>query len=77
VESAYSEAEEHLAMVVVKRREDPEKALAPLRWLARLMELTGTEVYGKFEAEARERLGCSATIRSPSIWRSEPPLSPI
>ena len=55
-ESAYAEAEEHLAELVIKRGGDPEKALALLRSLGRLMELIGSEVYGEFEAEARERL---------------------
>ena len=56
-ETAYSEAEEHLAILVVKRGGDPEKALALLRSLGGLVDLIGVEVYGAFEAEARERLG--------------------
>jgi predicted nucleic acid-binding protein len=55
-EAAYCEAEEHLAALVAKRGGDPEKALALLRSLGRLLELIGDEVYGEFEAEARERL---------------------
>jgi predicted nucleic acid-binding protein len=55
-EVAYCEAEEHLAALVVKRGGDPRKALALLRSLGRLLERVGDEVYGDFEAEARERL---------------------
>ena len=55
-EAAYCEAEEHLAALAVKRGGDPEKALALLRSLGRLLERVGDEVYGDFEAEARERL---------------------
>ena len=63
-EVAYAEAEEHLAALVIKRGGDPEKALALLRSLGQLMELIGSEVYGEFEAEARERLG----QRDPEDW---------
>ena len=56
-ESAYAEAEEHLPALVIKRGGDPEKALAFLRSLARLIEPIGREIYGEFEVEARERLG--------------------
>jgi predicted nucleic acid-binding protein len=56
IPEAYCEAEEHLAALVVKRGGDPDKALALLRSLGRLMERVGDEVYGSFEAEARERL---------------------
>jgi predicted nucleic acid-binding protein len=55
-EAAYGEAEEHLAALVVKRGGDADKALALLRSLGRLLERVGDEVYGDFEAEARERL---------------------
>ena len=55
-ESAYAEAEEHLTELVIKHGGDPGKALALLRSLSRLVELIGSEVYGEFEAEARERL---------------------
>lgn len=64
-ESAYAEVEEHLAALVIKRGGDPEKALALLRSLGRLVDLIGSEVYGEFEAEARERLG----RRDPEDWR--------
>ena len=63
-EPAFAEAEEHLEKLVVKRGGDPEKALALLRALGRLVELIGSDVYGEFEAEARERLG----PRDPEDW---------
>jgi predicted nucleic acid-binding protein len=63
-ESAYAEAEEHLRELIIKHGGDPEKALALLRSLGRLMELIGSEVYGEFEAEARERLA----RRDPEDW---------
>ena len=63
-ESAYTGAEEHLAALVVKRGGDPEKSLALLHSLGRLVELIGREVYGKFEVEARERLA----RRDPEDW---------
>jgi len=56
-EVAYAEAEEYLPMLVLKRGGAPEKALTFLRALHGLVELIGCEVYGDFEAEARERLG--------------------
>lgn len=63
-ESAYAEAEKHLAALVIKRGGDPEKALVLLRCLGRLVDQIGSEVYGEFEAEARERLG----RRDPEDW---------
>jgi predicted nucleic acid-binding protein len=63
-EVAYAEAEEHLATLVIKRGGDPEKALALLHSLGRLVTLIGVESYGKFEAAARERLGS----RDPDDW---------
>jgi predicted nucleic acid-binding protein len=80
-ESAYVEAEEHLAALVVKHGGDPEKALVLLRSLAHLMELIGSEVYGEFEVEARERLArrdpedwpilaCALALRCP-IWTED------
>jgi len=63
-EAAYAEAEEHLPLLVVRRSGDPGKALALLRSLGRLLEPVGTEVYGAFEADARERLG----RRDPDDW---------
>jgi len=44
-ESAYAEAEEHLTALVIERGGEPEKALALLRSLGRLVELVGNEVY--------------------------------
>jgi predicted nucleic acid-binding protein len=61
---AYAEAEEHLPLLVLKRGGDPSKALAFLRNLAGTIELIGSEIYGEFEAEARERLG----QRDPDDW---------
>ena len=61
---AYTEAEEHLPRLVIKRGGDPEKALALLRALRQLVELLGRDAYGEFEAEARERLG----QRDPEDW---------
>jgi predicted nucleic acid-binding protein len=80
-ESAYVEAEEHLAALVAKHGGDPEKALVLLRCLAHLMELIGSEVYGEFEVEARERLArrdpedwpilaCALALRCP-IWTED------
>ena len=63
-EHAYAEAEEHLVALVIKRGGDPERALALLRSLGRLVELIGSEVYGEFEAQARERLA----RRDPEDW---------
>lgn len=63
-ETAYAEAEEHLPRLFIKRGGDPEKALALLRALRDLMEVVGSDVYGDFEAEARERLG----LRDPDDW---------
>ena len=63
-ESAYAEAEEQLTALVFRRGGDPEKALALLRSLGRLVELIGSEVYGEFEAEARDRL----SQRDPEDW---------
>jgi predicted nucleic acid-binding protein len=63
-QSAYAEAEEHLAALVAKHGGDPEKALSLLQTLSRLVEIIGREVYGEFEAEARERLA----LRDPDDW---------
>src|SRR5260370_16760849 len=56
-EAAYAEAEEHLQRLTLKHGGDPEKALAFLRTMRHLVELIGSDVYGEFEGEARERLG--------------------
>ena len=63
-EVAYTEAEEHLPALVTKRGGDPKIALAFLHSLAHLVEAIGREIYGEFEAEARERLG----ERDPEDW---------
>jgi len=62
--AAFAEAEEHLPELVVKRGGDPKKALEFLNALAGLVDLIGSEVYGQFEAVARERLG----QRDPDDW---------
>jgi len=63
-ESAYAEAEEHLAALVVKRGGDPAKGLASLRSMAALGTIVSQDLYGDFEAEARKRLGA----RDPEDW---------
>src|SRR5579864_4661900 len=61
---AFAEAEEHLPALVIKRQGDPQKALALLHSLGSLVEQVGDEVYGEFEAAARDRLGG----RDPEDW---------
>jgi predicted nucleic acid-binding protein len=61
---AFAEAEEHLPVLVIKHRGDPGKALELLHSLGRLVEPIGNEVYGEFEAAARDRLGG----RDPEDW---------
>ncbi len=61
---AYSEADTHLATLVMKRGGDPAKAALLLKTLLALTETVGPELYGDFEAEARERLGS----RDPDDW---------
>ena len=63
-ETAYAEAEEHLAALVVKRSGDPSKALVALKAMAALVTLVGDDLYRDFEAEARKRLGA----RDPEDW---------
>jgi predicted nucleic acid-binding protein len=63
-ETAYAEAAEHLAALVVKRGGDPAKALAALKAMAALATIVGDDLYGDFEAEARKRLG----TRDPEDW---------
>ena len=63
-ETAYAEAEEHLAMLVVKRGGDPAIAMASLRSMAALGTVTSQDLYGDFEAEARKRPGA----RDPEDW---------
>jgi hypothetical protein len=52
--------------LISKRGGDPEKALRFLRALAGLVEMIGVDIYGEFEAEARERPEIRKTGRS---WR--------
>ena len=61
---ALAEAEEHLPALVIRRGGDPQKALALLNALEGLVEIIGNDVYGSFEAVARQRLGC----RDPEDW---------
>jgi predicted nucleic acid-binding protein len=63
-ETAYAEAEEHLPALIVRRGGDPEKARSLLRAMKGLVELIGSEVYGEFESDARERIGG----RDPDDW---------
>jgi predicted nucleic acid-binding protein len=63
-ETAYAEAEEHLAALVVKRGGDPAKAIAALKAMAALATIVGDDLYGDFEAVARKRLG----TRDPEDW---------
>ena len=63
-ETAYAEAEENLAALVVKRGGDPAKALVSLRSMAALGTMVSQDLYGDFEAEARKRLGA----RDPDDW---------
>ncbi|HTP33981.1 MAG TPA: PIN domain-containing protein [Candidatus Acidoferrales bacterium] len=63
-ETAYAEAEEHLATLVVKRGGEPEKALRLLRSLATLCTLMTHDTYAGFETEARKRLA----PRDPDDW---------
>ena len=61
---ALAEVEEHLPTLVTKHGGDPGKALALMGALGRMMEVIGSDVYGEFETEARERLG----ERDPEDW---------
>ena len=64
-ETAYAEAEEHLARLVVKRGGDPAKALVVSEIHGRARDhWSAMDLYGDFEAEARKRLGA----RDPEDW---------
>ena len=63
-ESAYSEAEEHLAALVTKRGGDQAMARGSLRAMVGLADLVSPDLYGDYEAEARQRLG----PRDPEDW---------
>ena len=56
-ETAYSEAEEHLAALVEKHGGDPSRAVRSLRAMAALVTIVSDELYGEFKAEAVRRLG--------------------
>lgn len=55
-ETAYAEAGEHLAALVIKRGGDPAIALRSLRSMAALGTIVGLDVYADHEAEGRKRL---------------------
>ena len=63
-ETAYAEAEVHLATLVVKRGGDPAKAVRLLRTMAALGTVVSDDLYADFEAEARKRLAA----RDPDDW---------
>ncbi len=63
-ETAYAEAEEHLAALVAKHGSDPAKAVAALRSIVALGTIVDYDIYRDFEAEARQRLG----TRDPEDW---------
>ena len=63
-ETAYVEAEEHLATLVVRRGDDPAKAVRLLRSMAALGTVVSRDLYADFEAEARKRLAA----RDPDDW---------
>jgi predicted nucleic acid-binding protein len=63
-ESAYLEAEEHLAVLISDRGGDPAKGMALLRAIVSVIDLVSAEVYGSYEAEARRRIG----TRDPDDW---------
>lgn len=55
-EAVYAEAEEHMAALVVNRGGDPTKALSAVKTMAALATMSGGDLYGDFDAEARKRL---------------------
>src|ERR1700760_3237407 len=63
-ESAYLEAEEHLAVLILDRGGDPAKGLALLRAVVSLADLVSADVYSEYEAEAQKRIG----DRDPDDW---------
>lgn len=63
-ELALSEAQEHLATLVSRRRGDPAKALRLLDALVGLVDLVSLDIYGEHETEAKRRLG----FRDPDDW---------
>lgn len=63
-ETAYAEAEEHLAALALKRGGDPAKAVRLLRSMVGLGTLVSSTIYADFEVEARRRLDA----RDPDDW---------
>lgn len=63
-ETAYLEAREHLASLLIKRGGDPDKGLNTLDAMASLGTVVTGDAYGGFEAEARQRLAA----RDPDDW---------
>lgn len=55
-ETAYAEAEEHLAALVIKRGNDPAVALRSLQSMAALGTIVSCDFYADHEMEARKRL---------------------
>jgi PIN domain len=76
-ETAYAEAEEHLAALVVKRSGDPSKALTALRAIVALVTTVGNDLYRDFEAEARKAArrtrsgGLADSSGRPGSWVSD------
>ncbi len=62
--TAYAEAEEHLAALVIKRGDDPAIALRSLRSMAALGTIVSLDLYVDHESEARKRL----SARDPEDW---------
>ena len=54
--AAYAEAEEHLSLLVIRRKGNPEEQQAVLQALGELVEMVGVEIYCEFEDLARDRL---------------------
>ncbi|HEU5020282.1 MAG TPA: PIN domain-containing protein [Bryobacteraceae bacterium] len=63
-ETAYAEAHEHLAALVVKRGGDPRKALDTLEAMGALTTIVAEDLYSEFRPEAQRRLAA----RDPEDW---------
>jgi predicted nucleic acid-binding protein len=63
-EPALSQAQEHLATLVVRRGGDPSKALRLLDAMVGLVDLVSPDIYAALATEARMRLGS----RDPDDW---------
>ena len=70
-ETAYAEAEEHLARLVAKHGGHPAKALSFLRSIAALGTLVGMDLYGDFET------GSGHAIRKTGQFSQRHLLSPV